>query len=233
MPICVGAAGGIGTPHAVAASFILGADFVLTGSVNQCTVEAGTSDAVKDLLQQANVQDTDIVPAGDMFEMGGKVQVFKRGLLFPARAKKLYDLYRQYNSLDEIDAQTRTQIESRYFKRSFAEVYAETKNYYLQLMPEVIERAERDPKQKMALVFRWYLVHTNRLALRGDPGDKVDYQIHCGPALGAFNQWVKGSALEHWRHRHVDEIAQRLMIGAAELLDERFHRFQNAAYVVG
>jgi trans-AT polyketide synthase, acyltransferase and oxidoreductase domains len=227
-PICVGAAGGIGTPHAVAASFILGADFVLTGSVNQCTVEAGTSDAVKDLLQQANVQDTDIVPAGDMFEMGGKVQVFKRGLLFPARAKKLYDLYRQHNSLDEIDAQTRAQIESRYFKRSFAEVYAETRDYYLPLMPEVIERAERDPKQKMALVFRWYLVHTNRLALRGDPGDKVDYQIHCGPALGAFNQWVKGSALEDWRQRHVDDIAQRLMTGAAELLDERFHCFQNA-----
>jgi trans-AT polyketide synthase/acyltransferase/oxidoreductase domain-containing protein len=228
-PICVGAAGGIGTPHAVAASFILGADFVLTGSVNQCTVEAGTSDAVKDLLQQANVQDTDIVPAGDTFEMGGKVQVFKRGLLFPARAKKLYDLYRQYNSLDEIDAQTRSQIESRYFKRSFAEVYAETREYYLRLMPEVIERAERDPKQKMALIFRWYLIHTNRLALRGDPDNKVDYQIHCGPALGAFNQWVKGSALEHWRHRHADEIAEHLMIGAARLLDERFQHFQNTA----
>jgi trans-AT polyketide synthase, acyltransferase and oxidoreductase domains len=226
-PICVGAAGGIGTPAAVASSFILGADFVLTGSVNQCTVEAGTSEAVKDLLQQANVQDTEIVPAGDMFEMGGKVQVFKRGLLFPARAKKLYDLYRQYNSLEEIDPQTRSQIESRYFKRSFAEVYAETRDYYLKLMPEVIERAERDPKQKMALIFRWYLVHTNRLALRGDPRDKVDYQIHCGPALGAFNQSVRGTALEDWRNRHVDGIAEHLMVGAAKILDERFHRFQN------
>ncbi len=230
-PICVGAAGGIGTPHAVAASFILGADFVLTGSVNQCTVEAGTSDAVKDLLQQANVQDTDIVPAGDMFETGGKVQVFKRGLLFPARAKKLYDLYRQHNSLDEIDPQTRSQIEKRYFKRSFADVFAETRDYYLRWMPEVIERADRDPKQKMALIFRWYLVHTNRLALRGDPVDKVDYQIHCGPALGAFNQWVKGSALENWRNRHVDEIAERLMVGAAQVLDERIHRFQQTAEV--
>jgi trans-AT polyketide synthase, acyltransferase and oxidoreductase domains len=228
-PVCVGAAGGIGTPQAVAASLILGADFVLTGSVNQCTVEAGTSDAVKDLLQQANVQDTDIVPAGDMFEMGAKVQVFKRGLLFPARAKKLYDLYRQYNSLDEIDAQTRSQIESRYFKRTFADVYAESRDHYLRVMPEVIERAERDPKQKMALVFRWYLVHTNRLALRGDPEDKVDYQIHCGPALGAFNQWVKGTALENWRHRHVDQIAEHLMIGAAQLLDARFRSFQNTA----
>ncbi len=42
-PVRVGAAGGLGTPEAVAAAFILGADFVLTGSVNQCTVEAGTS----------------------------------------------------------------------------------------------------------------------------------------------------------------------------------------------
>ena len=40
--IRVGAAGGIGTPEAAAAAFVLGADFILTGSINQCTVEAGT-----------------------------------------------------------------------------------------------------------------------------------------------------------------------------------------------
>ncbi|MHB8523313.1 MAG: PfaD family polyunsaturated fatty acid/polyketide biosynthesis protein [Limisphaerales bacterium] len=227
--ICVGAAGGLGTPHAVAAAFILGADFVLTGSVNQCTVEAGTSDAVKDMLQQANVQDTDIVPAGDMFEMGAKVQVFRKGLLFPARAKKLFDLYRQYNSLDEIDEKTRHQIETRYFQRSFADVYAETKAYYQPLMPEVIERAERDPKHKMALVFRWYFVHTHRLAFRGDHDNKVDYQIHCGPALGAFNQWAKGTPYEDWRQRHVDQIAEILMEGSARVLDERFGQFQDGA----
>ncbi len=222
MAISVGAAGGIGAPEAVAAAFILGADFVLTGSINQCTVEAGTSETVKDLLQDANVQDTDIVPAGDMFEFGAKVQVFKKGLLFPARAKKLYDLYRQFDSLDQLDAQTRAQLETRYFKRTLPEIFAETKEYYLRFMPEAIERAERDPKQKMALVFRWYFIHTNRLALRGDPAEKVHYQIHCGPALGAFNQWVKGTDLESWRNRHVDEIGERLMVGAAQILDRRF-----------
>jgi trans-AT polyketide synthase/acyltransferase/oxidoreductase domain-containing protein len=184
-------------------------------------VEAGTSDVVKDLLQHADAQDTDIVPAGDMFELGSKVQVFKKGLLFPARAKKLYELYRQFDSLEQIDAQTCTQLQTRYFKRSFAEVYEETKNYYLRFMPEVIERAERDPKHKMALIFRWYFVRTNRLALRGDQENKVDYQIHCGPALGAFNQWVKGTPLEDWRKRHVDDIAERLMAGAADFLDRR------------
>ncbi|HEY0791886.1 MAG TPA: hypothetical protein VGD78_12555, partial [Chthoniobacterales bacterium] len=220
-PVCVGAAGGLGTPESIAAAFILGADFVLTGSINQCTVEAGTSDAVKDLLQGAHVQDTDVVPAGDAFEVGGKVQVFRKGLLFPARAKKLYELYRQFHSLEQIDAQTRHQIESRYFKRSFAEVYAETKAYYAQVMPEMIERAERDEKHKMALIFRWYFVHTNRLALSGDPADKVDYQIHCGPALGAFNQWARRTRFESWRERHVDEMAENLMAGAAAVLDDR------------
>jgi trans-AT polyketide synthase/acyltransferase/oxidoreductase domain-containing protein len=88
-PIHVGAAGGIGTLHAAAAPFIMGADFILTGSINQCTVEAGTSDAVKDLLQELNVQDTAYALAGDMFEIGARVQVAKRGLFFPARANKL------------------------------------------------------------------------------------------------------------------------------------------------
>jgi trans-AT polyketide synthase/acyltransferase/oxidoreductase domain-containing protein len=223
--VYVGAAGGIGTPEAIAAAFILGADFVLTGSINQCTVEAGTSEAVKDLLQEADVQDMDIVPAGDMFEFGAKVQVFKKGLLFPARAKKLYDLYRQCDSLEQLDEQTRAQLEKRYFKRSFTDIFAETKEHYLRVAPEAIERAERDPKHKMALVFRWYFIHTNRLALRGDPAEKVDYQIHCGPALGAFNQWVKGTDLENWRNRHVDDIGRRLMLAAAKLLSSRFRAF--------
>lgn len=224
--ISVGAAGGIGTPEAIAAAFILGVDFVLTGSINQCTVEAGTSEAVKDLLQTANVQDMDIVPAGDMFELGAKVQVFKKGLLFPARAKKLYDLYRQFDSLEQIDATTRAQLETRYFKKSIAEIFAETKQYYLGVMPQAIERAEKDPKQKMALVFRWYFIHTARLALRGNLDDKVDYQIHCGPAMGAFNQWVKGTPLENWRNRHVDDIGQRLMVAAAQLLGRRFQEIR-------
>ena len=222
--IGVGAAGGIGTPEAVAASFILGADFVLTGSVNQCTVESGASVTAKDMLQEAEIQDMDIVPAGDMFEMGAKVQVFKRGLLFPGRAKKLYDLYRQFESIDQIDAKTREQIETRYFKRTFAAVYEETKAYYLKKAPAVIERAERDPKHKMALIFRWYFVHTSRLALRGEVDEKTDYQIHSGPALGSFNRFVKGTPLENWRNRHVDDIADLLMTGAAKLLTERFRQ---------
>lgn len=219
--IRIGAAGGIGSPEAAAAAFVLGADFILTGSINQCSVEADTSDLVKDLLQQINVQDTAYAPAGDMFELGARVQVLKRGVFFPARANKLYDLYRHNNSLDEIDGRTKKQLQERYFKRSFEEIYREVKSFY---PPKEIEKADKNPKHKMALIFRWYFGYSTRLALNGDETDKVNYQVQCGPALGAFNQWVKGTDLENWRNRHVDEIGLKLVQETADLLN---HRFQN------
>ncbi len=74
----------------------------------------------------------------------------------------------------------------------------------------------------MALVFRWYFLYSTRLAFAGDSRYRVDFQIHTGPALGAFNQWVKGTALESWRNRHVHEIAEKLMHDTAELLSERY-----------
>jgi trans-AT polyketide synthase/acyltransferase/oxidoreductase domain-containing protein len=157
-----------------------------------------------------------------MFESGATVQVLKKGVFFASRANRLLELYRRYSSLDEIDEASRKQIQEKYFQRSFDEVWRETRDYYLRTRPEVVEMAERNPKGKMALVFRWYFIHSNRLAMRGDPEQRVNYQVNCGPALGAFNQWVKGTPLESWRNRNVDEIAEMLMRGAAAYLDRRF-----------
>ncbi|CAM3202425.1 ACP S-malonyltransferase [Corallococcus sp. ZKHCc1 1396] len=214
----VGAAGGIGTPEAAAAALMLGADFLVTGSINQCTVEAGHSDAVKDLLEKINVQDTDYAPAGDMFEMGARVQVLKKGVFFPARANRLYDLYRNFNSLDELDEATRRTLQEKYFKRSFEAVFEEVRQYK---SAAEVEKAERDPKYKMRLIFKWYFAYTNRLAFKGERENQVDFQVHCGSALGAFNQWVKGTPLEGWRARHVDELAEKLMTDTAHLLGQR------------
>ena len=224
--VLIGAAGGIGTPEAAAAAFVLGADFIVTGSINQCTVEAETSNAVKDLLQQMNVQDTEYAPAGDMFELGARVQVLKKGLFFPARANKLYDLYRQFNSLDEIDEKTKTLIQERYFRRSFESVYQDVKNFY---PASEIEKANSNPKHKMALIFRWYFGYSTQLALSGNTDLQTDFQIHSGPALGAFNQWVKGTELENWRNRHVDEIGLKIMRDTADFLNDCFQkRFSSA-----
>jgi trans-AT polyketide synthase, acyltransferase and oxidoreductase domains len=217
----IGAAGGLGAPEAVGTAFILGADFVLTGSINQCTVEAGQSDLVKDMLAEATSQDTGMAPAGDMFEIGAKVQVLKRGVFFPARATRLYDLYRQHNSLEEISPSVREQIEKSYFNQPISEVWAETRDFYEKNAPEQLRMAERNAKHKLALIFRWYFVQSNRYAQKGMAERKVDFQIQCGPAIGAFNNWVKGTPLADWRKRHVDEIAWSLMRGAAQYLEER------------
>ncbi|MFB7089596.1 enoyl-CoA hydratase/isomerase [Streptomyces sp. NPDC056296] len=216
----VGAAGGIGTPEAALAALTLGADFLVTGSINQCTVEAGTSDAVKDLLQGLGVHDTEYAPAGDMFEVGARVQAVRKSTFFPARAQKLYELYLRHDSLDDLDARTRATLENKYFKRSLDDVWEETRAHLARRSPARLAEVERSPKQKMAHVFRWYFVHSTRLALRGaEP--RVDHQIHCGPALGAFNTWVRGTELEPWRGRRVDVIAERLLWETAALLSER------------
>jgi hypothetical protein len=45
----------------------------------------------------------------------------------------------------------------------------------------------------------------------------MDYQIWCGPAMGAFNDWARGSYLEQPGARHAADIADHLMRGAAYL----------------
>lgn len=218
-PVCMGLAGGIGTPAAVAAAFVLGADYVLTGSVNQCTAEAATSDVVKDMLQDIDVQDTDYAPAGDMFELGSRVQVLRKGVFFPSRGNKLHALYSHHDGIDDLPAKTRAQLERTYFRKPLDDVWADVVAHLRASgRAELVERAEKQPKQKMALIFRRYFGYSARIALEGGREDKVNYQVHTGPALGSFNQWVKGTPHESWRNRHVDEIGLLLLDGAAQHL---------------
>ena len=51
-------------------------------------------------------------PASDMFEMGVELQVLKRGSMFGPRAKKLYDYYKTYKSIDEIPADTSVYLDA-------------------------------------------------------------------------------------------------------------------------
>ncbi len=211
----VGAAGGISTPHSVAAAFAMGADYVMTGSVNQACREAGTSDPVRRMLAQAEQADVTMAPAADMFEMGVKLQVLKRGTMFPMRAHRLYDLYRVHAGIEDIPDDERKNLEGTIFRTSLDEVWSATRSFWEQRDPAQVERAERDPKHRMALVFRWYLGMSSRWANSGEPGREMDYQIWCGPAMGAFNEWVRGSFLEPWEGRRVVSVAHNMLYGAA------------------
>lgn len=214
-PPCVGLGGGIATPQATAAAFAMGAGYVLTGSINQCCVEAGTSEAVCTMLAEAGQADVAMAPAADMFELGVKVQVLKRGTMFPQRAAKLHELYTTYGSYGQIPAKQREALERDFFRCTFDEEWEQTRRFFMAREPKQIERAEKDPKHKMALVFRSYLGRSSTWATGGEPTRKIDYQIWCGPAMGAFNQWVKGSPLEKPENRRTVTVAMNLLFGAA------------------
>lgn len=215
--IRIGAAGGISTPASALAAFMMGAAYVVTGSVNQACVEAGTSEHVRKLLQTVASTDVMGAPASDMFEMGVELQVLKRGTLFGSRAKKLYEYYKQYNSIDEIPTEERTKLEKQVFRKPLEEIWQGCIDFFEQRDPSQIERAKGNPKRKMALIFRWYLGLSSNWANAGTPDRALDYQIWCGPAMGAFNDWVKGTYLENYENREAADVAEQIMQGAAYL----------------
>lgn len=216
-PVRIGAAGGISTPQSALAAYMMGAAYVVTGSVNQSCIESSTSPYTKKLLAEAEMHDVMMAPAADMFEMGVKLQVLKRGTMFPVRAQKLYDVYKAYDSIEAIPTVERQKIEQQIFKRSLDSVWDDTVAFFQQRDPDQITRAAENPKRKMALIFRWYLGLSSRWSNTGDVDRKADYQIWCGPAMGAFNEWVKGTYLEAPENRKVVDVGFHILIGAAYL----------------
>ncbi|GAB4272883.1 MAG: PfaD family polyunsaturated fatty acid/polyketide biosynthesis protein [Candidatus Rifleibacteriota bacterium] len=223
-PLRVGFGGGNGTPASVAAALAMGAAYIVTGTVNQACIESGTSDIARVMLSQAGQADMAMAPAGDMFEMGVTVQVLKRGTMFAMRAQKLYEIYRKYNSIEEIPEAERLNLEKNIFRDTLNNIWLQTAQFFAHRDPSQIERAERDPHHKMALVFRWYLGKSPRWAVAGDEQRRVDYQIWCGPAMGAFNEWTKNTYLEKPENRKVADVALNLMYGAA--LEMRFSQLR-------
>jgi PfaD family protein len=216
-PVRVGAAGGIGTPMAVAAAFALGAAYVVTGSINQASIEAGTSLLSKELLAKADIADIAMAPAADMFELGVEVQVLKRGTLFASRAHRLYSLYNRYESLEAIPVAERDKLEREIFRAPLSDIWASTARFFEERNPDELKKAASDAHHRMALVFRWYLGQASKWAIAGEPGRVMDYQIWCGPAQGAFNAWAKGSFLEPLASRSVVQLALNLLEGAASI----------------
>lgn len=217
MRLKVGLGGGIGTPAASAAAFAMGAAYIVTGSVNQACIESGTSDEVRAMLAETRQADVTMAPAADMFEMGVTVQVLKRGTMFAMRAARLYEIYRSCTGLEDIPAAERDKLEKTFFLAPLEEIWQQTRSYFLQRDPRQVERGDRDPKHRMALVFRWYLGQAAHWAKDGNKSRKIDYQVWCGPAMGAFNEWAQGSFLESPHSRRVATVALNMLVGAAVL----------------
>ncbi|MCM3883219.1 PfaD family polyunsaturated fatty acid/polyketide biosynthesis protein [Frankia sp. R82] len=214
-PARVGAAGGIGTPAAAAAAFTMGADYVVTGSINQACVESAQSATAKAMLGAAEMADCELAPSADMFEIGAQVQVLRRGSMFAARARQLFELYRRYDRIADIAGPERAALERNVFRVPLEEVWADTRRYFAERDPAQLQRAEGNDKRQMALIFRWYLGLSSRWATSGAADRVADYQIWCGPAMGACNTWLRGTHLEPVEARRAAELAHHIMRGAA------------------
>ena len=220
--IRIGAAGGISTSFAVVGAFKMGADYVVTGSVNQGCIEAGTSNYVKEMLAKTAMADVVMAPSADMFELGAKVQVIKKGTMFPMNAGKLYELYAKHGSLEELSEKDKKALETRIFRHDFDTIWRFVEEYFLEADPKQLIRAKDNPKLKMALIFRWYLGNSSRWAIQGEEERKMDFQVWCGKSMGAFNRCVAGTELECWSNREVVKIADKIMNGAAAIIEKDF-----------
>lgn len=214
--IRIGLAGGIGTPWGAAAAFQMGAAYILTGSVNQAAVESGLSLEGRKLLAEAGPADVAMAPAADMFEQGVEVQVLKRGTLFPMRGKRMWEIYKTRAGFEACTADERKFVETA-LGESFDAAWARTRTYMQGANPKELALAEADPRRQMALVFRRYLFFGAQWARDGETARLRDFQIWCGPAMGAFNEWVKGTLLDPLENRTVRQIAWNLLDGAAHL----------------
>ena len=100
---------------------------------------------------------------------------------------------------------------------SIDECWAMTREFWMNRDPEQVARAESDLHHKMGLTFRSYLGLSSRWAIDGQIDRRLDYQIWCGPAIGAFNAWTKGSFLEYPANRTISQVAKNMLEGAAVL----------------
>lgn len=189
---------GVGTPAAVAAAFALGADFVVTTTVNQCTAEAATSDAAKDLLAALDVTDVREAPDPDLFELGARSPVAHRGTLFAARAEELYRMFLRYDRLADVGPRRLAELERTHFGRPLDEVRAD------------LGVAGRDDRRALASVCAAYCREATAAALRGTPGQRLNYRVPASTDVGAFNRLVSAEPLAGWRARHAELVTERL-----------------------
>ena len=120
-----------------------------------------------------------------------------------------------YSGIDNIPAADIAKLEKDIFRMPIDEVWEQTESFFTKVELSQVSRAHTDPKHKMALIFRWYIGKSSQWPIQQADDRQIDYQIWAGPAIGAFNQWVKGTFLEKVENRTVGVVSLNLLEGAA------------------
>jgi len=117
-------------------------------------------------------------------------------------------------------------LEKKILGASIEQVWNETKDFYINRLhdEDKIKRVEAGDKPlKMSLCFRWYLSKSSGWANRGESKRKMDYQVWCGPAIGTFNSFIKGSFLDKSDRKSEGKFPDVFQINA--------HLLQGACYL--
>ena len=176
---------------------------------------------VKTILNKTNGKWVPAGSVGFLFKQVGRIEVnAEENNLDELEMKAIESgaedtIYSENSSIDTIPQEVRTRLEKDVFHAPLEKIWADTRDFFSRRDPTEIEKAEKNPKHLMALIFKWYLGNSAIWAICGDTDHCIDYQICCGPSMGAFNTWVKGSFLEKPENRKVSDIALNLLEGAA------------------
>lgn len=201
--VFVGAAGGLGTPAAIAAAATLGADYFVGGSIHQACVESGVSEGVRELLARIRIDEFASIMAVDRLESGARVQVVRNR--FARDAGRVEAILRRTPDLYCAPRRERVWLEQQVFGRSLDAAW--TAHAARQ------HSDSEDGVQRSRAIVRAWLGAAARGAL--EPGfPPARAQIWSGPALGAFNAWASGSSLERPEQRQLVPVIEALLAGA-------------------
>ena len=173
-------------------------------------VATSIADALTDVLEEHASE------LEGMLGGAGKLMRNIGGTLFAMRGKKLHAFYRSGASYETLSTADQKWLDD-VLGEPFEAAWKATQAYIQRINPGEAKRAETDGNKRLALVARRYLFQGAQWAREGTPGRATDYQIWCGPAMGAFNEWVAGTPLEPVENRTVRQIALNLLEGAARI----------------
>lgn len=207
--INLGVAAGFGDPRSVAEFFSLDVDFIVTDSINQCTLEANLPVTLKDSLASCSAADIVMAPAHEKFILGLKSPILNLDNCYPERANYLFDLYAQYEDLTHVPRDAVEYMERDIFGESLENVWLSVSSRLIESgRGEHVRRAARSEKYKMLLVFSSYLDRIRAVNLNENP---EEFFLTINEGMGRFNEWSMGTNFTHWKQRHASEIASALM----------------------
>ena len=166
---------------------------------------------------EPSISDVAMAAAADMFELGVKVQVLRRGhaLRGPRPTGSTTSIARTLRS--RRSRARRPRASSRQDPRRLDRGRLEGDGSLLAASRSRARRPRRRGPEAphgagVPLVPRQVEPVGDR---RRDAPAHADYQVWCGPAMGAFNDWARGSFLEDPSARTVGQIGLNLLEGAA------------------